>query len=424
MANDSIDDLLSDWGDEVEEPIVSNRPKPPSSRSSNSIFDDDDDEDVDDSDDVDLTSMANEIDDDEDEDELITRQPDYDQVEESNIDFDDSLPVPNIDELPLPDLDSIYDDMDANEEPPRHRRSSNPVDEFVNDDEEDEDNEEDDDYSIPTDMTPSDKEDDEFPSLDFPEQDQSIDEVDLSGINDDLEDLDGSSMMERRPNRNRRRANHHDEDDSSSRPNDDIEAEDLTDDHDETNPFKSINDNLPPVIQDEDKKDEDDEKPGRKFGFKFPKITASRLINAPIRLLMKIRKARRMYWIASSLAGLFIVLWSFLNIGAANSKGGAVDTAVNEGSVEVASTAWNDGHVEAVLKNKSDMIAHVAGEANVKTWSPDYRPASWVSPRVVMSCKIPQEDIDPGKSVTIKPTDCKGKVHGVWPRVQVKLDYQ
>lgn len=161
---------------------------------------------------------------------------------------------------------------------------------------------------------------------------------------------------------------------------------------------------------------------------KFRKPTASSIINAPFNLLRKIRKARRMYWIASMVAGLLIALWSALNIGAATNKGGPTSEAVNEGSVEVSSASWDKGkdQAEVMLRNKSDMIAHMAGKADVRTWSPDYRPASWVSPRVVASCPIPQQDIDPGKTktITISMKDCKGKVHGVWPRVKVQLDYQ
>lgn len=161
---------------------------------------------------------------------------------------------------------------------------------------------------------------------------------------------------------------------------------------------------------------------------KFRKPTASSIINAPFNLLRKIRKARRMYWIASMVAGLLIALWSALNIGAATNKGGPTTEAVNEGSVDVASASWDKGkdQAEVMLRNKSDMIAHMAGKADVRTWSPDYRPASWVSPRVVASCPIPQQDIDPGKTktITISMKDCKGKVHGVWPRVKVQLDYQ
>lgn len=161
---------------------------------------------------------------------------------------------------------------------------------------------------------------------------------------------------------------------------------------------------------------------------KFRKPTASSIINAPFNLLRKIRKARRMYWIASMVAGLLIALWSALNIGAATNKGGPTTEAVNEGSVDVASASWDKSkdQAEVMLRNKSDMIAHMAGKADVRTWSPDYRPASWVSPRVVASCPIPQQDIDPGKTktITISMKDCKGKVHGVWPRVKVQLDYQ
>ena len=161
---------------------------------------------------------------------------------------------------------------------------------------------------------------------------------------------------------------------------------------------------------------------------KFRKPTASSIINAPFNLLRKMRKARRMYWIASMVAGLLVALWSALNIGAATNKGGPTTEAVNEGSVEVSSASWDKekDQAEVMLRNKSDMIAHMAGKADVRTWSPDYRPASWVSPRVVASCPIPQQDIDPGKTktITISMKDCKGKVHGVWPRVKVQLDYQ
>lgn len=384
MANDSIDELLSEWGEDL---ISSNRPEPPSSRSSAPIFDDDE------SDDLNLTSMAENMKDDEDED--LALQPDYDQ-KEVDVGSDDSLPLPNIDSLPMPNLDSIYDE---NEETVRRRMPSKPInDDPANEDDFDDGRQNESEY-------------DEFPSLDFPEQDPSADEVDLRGINSKLENIEESKTIG---------GSDHDNDDLPYKPNDD--AEDLTDGDSRggTNLLKTVKGKSSPMT----KNHEEDERPVRDHRFRFPKMTASSMINAPLRLLRKLRKARRMYWIAYSLAGLFVVLWSFTNISAANSKGGAVDAAVNEGSVEVASATWKNGHVETVLKNKSDMIAHVAGEANVKTWSPDYRPASWVSPRVVMSCKIPQEDIDPGKSAVIKPNDCNGKVHGVWPRVQVRLDYQ
>lgn len=519
MSDSLIDDLLSDWDEDEDgtkdEDVESNRPAPPSAKSSAPIEPiDDENEAIDDGEalddslldtadepgDVDLTSMAIDLNKDDNEVNRIHMPPDeededdevHDEIEEWPEDEDDDEDDFEEDEDEEPsssnsgsddsddendsedDLDDSDDDwgesdeedndedlddedddssVSANARPNREdfedsMSSSNKNRPYENDFDEDD---EDDDSDEDEDASPEEEEDYEDDALPMPDLDEEL--QGMSMADDDSMAMDDYPEPNRpaRPRRRRPRPI----------PNDDSYGDEDEEDSDAEEPIpiparrkgrarrpEGVNhkrlrrprpmsedmEATEPEEPDEDTQEGDNGGRGLLGGGihvhmpKFRKPTASSIINAPFNLLRKIRKARRMYWIASMVAGLLIALWSALNIGAATNKGGPTTEAVNEGSVEVSSASWDKGkdQAEVMLRNKSDMIAHMAGKADVRTWSPDYRPASWVSPRVVASCPIPQQDIDPGKTktITISMKDCKGKVHGVWPRVKVQLDYQ
>lgn len=422
--DDEVHDEMEEWPedeDDDEDDFEDDEDEEPSS-SNAGIDDSDDDSENEDSDD------GNES---ENEDDLDDSDDDWGESDEddSDEDLDDEDDDSSVSANARPNRENFEDDEDS-------MPSSNRNPSYEDDFDEDDDSDEDDDY-----------EDDALPMPDLDEELQG-----MSMADDDSMAMDDYPEPNRPARPRRRRPRPIPDDDS-------YEDEDEEDSNEEPIPIptrrkerarrpdglnhkrlrrpKSMHEDMEatkPEEPDEDTPEGDNGgrgllgKVSHVHMPKFRKPTASSIINAPFNLLRKMRKARRMYWIASMVAGLLVALWSALNIGAATNKGGPTSEAVNEGSVEVSSASWDKGkdQAEVMLRNKSDMIAHMAGKADVRTWSPDYRPASWVSPRVVASCPIPQQDIDPGKTktITISMKDCKGKVHGVWPRVKVQLDYQ
>lgn len=408
----------------------------------------DEDDDEDDFDEDEETSSLNagidDSDDSEDENDLDDSDDDWGESDEedSDEDLDDEEEDTPVGSRFRPRHDDFENEDDTVSKPNRKPHYENDFDENNSSEYDEDDSDEDEDAS------PEEEEDYEDDALPIPDLDEEL--QGMSMADDDSMAMDDYPEPSRPARPRRRRPRPIPDDDS-------YEDEDEEDSNKEPIPIPTSGKGRRPVGMNhkrlrrpkplpEDMEESEPEKPdedtpeGNNGGRgllgkvphvhmpKFRKPTASSIINAPFNLLRKIRKARRMYWIASMVAGLLIALWSALNIGAATNKGGPTTEAVNEGSVEVSSASWDKGkdQAEVMLRNKSDMIAHMAGKADVRTWSPDYRPASWVSPRVVASCPIPQQDIDPGKTktITISMKDCKGKVHGVWPRVKVQLDYQ
>ena len=422
--DDEVHDEMEEWPedeDDDEDDFEDDEDEEPSS-SNAGIDDSDDDSENEDSDDGNESEAEYDLDDSDDDWGESDEEDDDEDLDDED---DDSSVSANA----RPNREDFEDDEDS-------MPSSNRNPSYEDDFDEDDDSDEDDDY-----------EDDALPMPDLDEELQG-----MSMADDDSMAMDDYPEPNR-PARSRRRRPRPIPDDDS------YEDEDEEDSNEEPIPIptrrkerarrpdgmnhkrlrrpKPMHEDMEATEPEEPDKDiPEGDNGGRgllgKVSHvhmpKFRKPTASSIINAPFNLLRKMRKARRMYWIASMVAGLLVALWSALNIGAATNKGGPTSEAVNEGSVEVSSASWDKGkdQAEVMLRNKSDMIAHMAGKADVRTWSPDYRPASWVSPRVVASCPIPQQDIDPGKTktITISMKDCKGKVHGVWPRVKVQLDYQ
>lgn len=141
-------------------------------------------------------------------------------------------------------------------------------------------------------------------------------------------------------------------------------------------------------------------------------------------VLRKIRAVKRSWRIASALSLVFVGLWTSLNIPAAVDKGGASGTAVDEGSVKVSAARWTGSGVEVTLRNDSEMVAHVAGSAVVKSWSPSASPVSWIGARVTATCELPATDVDPGKSATVSSSKCDAEPTGVWHRVKATLEYE
>lgn len=141
-------------------------------------------------------------------------------------------------------------------------------------------------------------------------------------------------------------------------------------------------------------------------------------------VLRKIRAVKRSWRIASALSLVFVGLWTSLNIPAAVDKGGASGSAVDEGSVKVAAARWTGSGVEVTLRNDSEMVAHVAGSAVVKSWSPSASPVSWIGARVTATCELPSTDVDPGATVTVSSSKCDAEPTGVWRRVKATLEYE
>ena len=141
-------------------------------------------------------------------------------------------------------------------------------------------------------------------------------------------------------------------------------------------------------------------------------------------VLRKIRAVRRSWRIASAVSLVLVGLWTSLNIPAAVDKGGANGAAVDEGSVKVAAARWTGSGVEVTLRNDSEMVAHVAGSAVVRSWSPSASPVSWIGARVTATCELPATDVDPGKSATVSSSKCDAEPTGVWHRVKATLEYE
>lgn len=141
-------------------------------------------------------------------------------------------------------------------------------------------------------------------------------------------------------------------------------------------------------------------------------------------VIRKIRAVRRSWRIASAVSLVLVGLWTSLNIPAAVDKGGANGVAVDEGSVKVAAARWTGSGVEVTLRNDSEMVAHVAGSAVVKSWSPSASPVSWIGARVTATCELPATDVDPGKSATVSSSKCDAEPTGVWHRVKATLEYE
>lgn len=437
--DDEVHDEMEEWPedeDDDEDDFEDDEDEEPSS--SNVGIDDSDDSDDEDSDDGN---------DSEDEDNLDDSDDDWGESDEegSDEDLDDEDDDTPVSSRFRPHHDDFEDEADTVSKP--NRKSP-----YENDFDEDDNSEYDkDDFDEDGDASPEEEEDDEDDALPMPDIDEEL--QGMSMADDDSMAMDDYPEPSR-PARPRRRRPRPIPDDDSYEDEDEEDSDDEEPipiptrrkgrtrrpdgmNHKRLRRPKPMHEDMEATEPEEPDEDTpEDDNGGRGLLGKVPHVhmpkfrkpTASSIINAPFNLFRKIRKARRMYWIASMVAGLLVALWSALNIGAATNKGGPTTEAVNEGSVDVASASWDKGkdQAEVMLRNKSDMIAHMAGKADVRTWSPDYRPASWVSPRVVASCPIPQQDIDPGKTktITISMKDCKGKVHGVWPRVKVQLDYQ
>lgn len=141
-------------------------------------------------------------------------------------------------------------------------------------------------------------------------------------------------------------------------------------------------------------------------------------------VLRKIRAVRRSWRIASAVSLVLVGLWTSLNIPAAVDKGGANGVAVDEGSVKVAAARWTGSGVEVTLRNDSEMVAHVAGSAVVRSWSPSASPVSWIGARVTATCELPSTDVDPGKSATVSSSKCDAEPTGIWHRVKATLEYE
>lgn len=141
-------------------------------------------------------------------------------------------------------------------------------------------------------------------------------------------------------------------------------------------------------------------------------------------VLRKIRAVRRSWRIASAISLVLVGLWTSLNIPVAVDKGGANGAAVDEGSVKVAAARWTGSGVEVTLRNDSEMVAHVAGSAVVRSWSPSASPVSWIGARVTATCELPATDVDPGKSATVSSSKCDAEPTGIWHRVKATLEYE
>lgn len=141
-------------------------------------------------------------------------------------------------------------------------------------------------------------------------------------------------------------------------------------------------------------------------------------------VIRKIRAVRRSWRIASAISLVLVGLWTSLNIPAAVDKGGANGAAVDEGSVKVAAARWTGSGVEVTLRNDSEMVAHVAGSAVVRSWSPSASPVSWIGARVTATCELPSTDVDPGKSATVSSSKCDAEPTGIWHRVKATLEYE
>lgn len=181
-----------------------------------------------------------------------------------------------------------------------------------------------------------------------------------------------------------------------------------------------------------DKKSKDAESDGSPKGKKprkSPKEMMDGVVAAvknPKQLISTVRSAfktaKKTTWILVAVITLVVGVWGGSNIPAITNKGGVTEEAVDEGSVSLVGTSWSDGKAKITMRNDSDMIAHVSGTAEVRSWAPTFNPTTWLTARVTASCSVPSVEVDPGAEKTV---DAKcGKTSGVWHRIRARLSYE
>lgn len=167
--------------------------------------------------------------------------------------------------------------------------------------------------------------------------------------------------------------------------------------------------------------DNNDAHDAQRMGFK--QLLA--LVRQPKRLLstvaVAVRGVKKATWVIIALVLVIGAVWGSSNIPAIMDKGGVDGTAVDEGSVTLEGAAWRDGMAVVTLGNPSDMVAHVSGTAEVRSWAPTINPMTWLGARVTAHCTIPGVEVNPGEEKTVEST-CS-EASGVWHRVRVQLQY-
>lgn len=181
--------------------------------------------------------------------------------------------------------------------------------------------------------------------------------------------------------------------------------------------------------KDSSKDAESDDTPKEKKPRKSPKEVMNGVAAAvknPKQLISTVRSAfktaKKTTWILITISTLVIGVWGGSNIPAITNKGGVTEEAVDEGSVSLVGTSWSDGKAKITMRNDSEMIAHVSGSAEVRSWAPTFNPATWLTARVTASCTVPSVEVDPGAEKTVD-AEC-GKTTGVWHRIRAKLSYE
>lgn len=147
----------------------------------------------------------------------------------------------------------------------------------------------------------------------------------------------------------------------------------------------------------------------------------------PFRLVLSVVRAlgfmARIIAAGSGLLVILLIVWLCFNLPVAHNLTLFNEAPPDEGTIQVSDTKYENGHAVMELTNNSDMIAHIGGSAIVNTWSPSLSDlGSLVKPRQMATCAIPNMDLMPKTEKTIT-TQCEGNVHGIWPRVQVKVEY-
>lgn len=174
---------------------------------------------------------------------------------------------------------------------------------------------------------------------------------------------------------------------------------------------------------------ESDGSPKGKKPRKSPKEMMDGVVAAvknPKQLISTVRSAfktaKKTTWVLIAVITLVVGVWGGSNIPAITNKGGVTEEAVDEGSVSLVGTSWSDGKAKITMRNDSDMVAHVSGTAEVRSWAPTFNPATWLTARVTASCSVPSVEVDPGAEKTV---DAKcGKTSGVWHRIRASLSYE
>lgn len=170
------------------------------------------------------------------------------------------------------------------------------------------------------------------------------------------------------------------------------------------------------------------DKPARRKPDMPPKPSGIKdILLFPFRVVMAVvRTLGMLARVIASLSGVFVILaivWACFNVPVAHNLTLFNQGLVDEGTIKVSDTSYSNGKAVMELTNDSEMIAHVGGVAEVNTWSPSLSDlGSIVKPKIVASCPIPSMDIMPKTEKTVTAA-CNGDVHGVWPRVQVKVEY-